>query len=150
MPRTRLLVMQPGHESFLKKVSVYVIGSLIFGGLLLICVLLMRGMVWASEVAMPWLVRAAQIALDICVFIFVPLCIFRKIRPWVGVGFYVASYVFGICLFGFSCLFVVYIWGYGGLFAGLVLGGIGVVPVAFLAALLHAHWDVLGELVLAI
>jgi type IV secretory pathway VirB2 component (pilin) len=47
-------------------------------------------------------------------------------------------------------LFVVYAWGYGALAVGLIFAGVGVVPVALLAALFHAEWSVLLELVVGI
>ncbi len=125
-------------------------------GLIVICVgfffiaLLLRGIVWASEKLMPWLVDASVITLLICIFIFLPLCIFRKTRPWAGVGYVYASYLFGLMLWAYSCLFVVHAWGYGALAIGLIFAGVGVLPVALLAAIFHAAWSVFWELVLGI
>jgi len=48
--------------------------------------------------------------------------------------------VFGTELFAYSCIVAFQIWGYAGLIVGLFLGGIGVVPVALLAALYAAVW----------
>jgi hypothetical protein len=53
-------------------------------------------------------------------------------------------------LWAYSCLFVVYAWGYGALAVGLIFAGVGVVPVALLAAIFHAEWSVLLELVVSI
>jgi hypothetical protein len=141
-------------ESKLKKAAFGVGGYAI--GLIVVCLglffitLLLRGMVWASDKMMPWLVTASGIALLICIFIFLPLCIFRKTRPWAGVGYVYASYVFGVMLWAYSCLFVVYAWGYVALGIGLVFAGVGVVPMALLAALFHAEWSVLWEVVFGI
>src|ERR1035438_6796518 len=96
---------------------------------------------------MPWLVTASVIAVLVCIFIFLPLCVFRRTRPWAGAGYVYASYVFGLMLWAYSCLFVVYAWGYGALAVGLIFAGVGVVPVALLAAIFHAEWSVLLELV---
>jgi hypothetical protein len=145
--------VQDSSTSQLKKIGtsvagmgMYVGGLLILVGSLLLVVLFIHGMVWASNKAFPWLVDAGLIAFLICVFVFLPLCIFRKTRPWAGLGFYCASYLFGVLLFAYSCLFAFYAWGYLGLVIGLVLAGVGVVPVALLAALLDAEWSVLGQL----
>jgi hypothetical protein len=113
-------------------------------------VLLLRGMVWAADKLMPWLITGSGIGLLICIFIFLPLCIFRQTRPWAGVGYVYASYVFGLMLWAYSCLFVVYAWGYGALAIGLVFAGVGVVPVALLAAIFHAEWSVLLEVVVGV
>lgn len=88
--------------------------------MLFITVLLSRGMVWVSEKATPWLITASEIAFAVCVFVLLPLCIFRETRPWAAIGFYYASYVFGATLWAFSCIVCVDLWGYGALFVGLV------------------------------
>jgi len=106
------------------------------------------GLLWFSEKALPWLFFACAIVLAICLLVMLPLSIFRKLRPWTGLGFYLASYVFGTMLFAFSCLVAFHIWGYGGLIVGLILAGGGVVPIAFLAALFHGAWALLGYVVL--
>jgi hypothetical protein len=141
-------------ESKLKRAAVgvggYAIGLIVICVVLFLVVLLLRGMVWASDKMMPWLVTASGIALLVCIFIFLPLCIFRKTRPWAGVGYVYASYVFGLMLWAYSCLFVVYAWGYGALAVGLIFAGVGVVPVALLAAIFHAEWAVLLEVVVGI
>ena len=141
-------------ESKLKKAAFGVGGYAV--GLIVICVglfvvaLLLRGMVWASDKMMPWLITGSGIALLVCIFIFLPLSPFRRSRGWAGVGYYYASYVFGLMLWAYSCLFVVYAWGYGALAIGLIFAGVGVVPVALLAAIFHGEWSVLWELLFGI
>jgi len=117
---------------------------------LLLIALFIRGMVWVSDKAMPWLVWASAIALLICIFILLPLCIFRKARPIAGAAYYGASYVFGLMLWAYSCLFTVSTWGYGALAIGLIFLGVGVVPIAVLSSIFHAEWVVLAELVVSI
>jgi hypothetical protein len=138
------------RESRLKKAGMFALGPLAFAGFIALAFVLFLGMIWASAKALPYLITASEIAIVVCVFVFLPLCILRKTRPWAGVAFFYASYVFGTMLFAYSCLFVVDAWGVGGLFIGLAFAGVGVVPVALLAALLHANWLVLAELVIDI
>jgi hypothetical protein len=145
--------VRPSGESRLKKVGNIGLGALIPIGLvalLLLYLVVLRGMVWAAEKILPWLAAGSLIAIIICVFVMLPLCMFRRTRPFAGVAFVYISYLFGTMLLAYSCLFVVSEWGYGGLVAGLLFAGVGVVPVALLAALLHAQWSVLLELVLEI
>jgi hypothetical protein len=148
-----MLFAVPG-ESKLKKAAFgaggYAVGLIVICVILFFIALLLRGMVWASDKMMPWLVTASGIAVLVCIFIFLPLCIFGRTRPWAGVGYVYASYVFGLMLWAYSCLFVVYAWGYGALAVGLIFAGVGVVPVALLAAIFHAEWSVLLELVVSI
>jgi hypothetical protein len=134
-------------ESRLKTVGNFCLGLLVMVAIFTLIGVLLRGTVWASEKALPWLIDAGRIAFDICVLALLPLCIFRKTRTWAGFGFYVSSYVFGTVLFAFSCIVVVQTWGYGGLIFGLLLGGVGVVPIAFFATLFHGAWPLFWDVV---
>lgn len=116
--------------------------------LIFLSALLIRGMVWVSAKATPWLILASQITFVISILALLPMCIFQKTRPWGAMGLYFASYVFGITLWAFSCIVCVDLWGYFALFVGLVMAGIGVLPVAIIAALFTASWPILGSLLL--
>jgi len=142
-------------EPLLKKATTFGLGLVFIILVIFVPVLLLRGMAWASERALPWLIDAGQISFAICGFLFLPLCIFRKTRPWAGFGFFVTSYVFGTELLAYSCVVTFAIWSYAGLILGLFLGGIGVVPIALLAALFAAfrhrtQWGLFGDLVFMI
>lgn len=142
--------MQPDGESRLKRVGTFALFPLGLIAVLFLTVLTLRGVVWASDKFLPWLMTASEVAITICVFVLLPLCIFRKSRPWAGVAFVYASLLFGLVLFAWSCVFVVSIWGYGGLVVGLFFAGVGVVPVALLASLVHADWAALAQLLIMV
>jgi len=134
-------------ESTLKKVEGFAFGAVVLLGIVLLIGFLVGGMLWVSEKALPWLIVGGNIAFVLCVFVFLPLAIFRRARPWAGLGLYASSYVFGIGLFAYSCIYAVRLWGYGALFIGLFLAGVGVVPVAFLATLFHKAWPLFWDVV---
>lgn len=141
-------------ESRLKKAGWFVGGGalavLVPVIVLFLIALFLRGMVWISDKAMPWLVIATGITILIIVLVLLPMCLFRKTRGTGGAGCVYASYVFGLELWAYSCLFVVSAWGYAALVIGLFFAGVGVVPVAILAALFHREWSVLLELIFSI
>ena len=137
-------------QSTLKAILFNVIGLAIMGAMLVGVVFLLRGMVWVSDKIYPWLLKISEIVFDVCVLVLLPLCIFRKLRPWCGVGFVYSSYIFGILLWAFSCLFVVDVWGYFALVVGLLLAGVGVVPVALLASVIRGEWSVFGNVLFGI
>jgi hypothetical protein len=157
--------VQPDGKSRLKKV---VIGGLVSIGfvalilLILLALLKLRILPWRfvdsavedSFVAILYIPYMFYFSVEIwvlvLVFVMVPLCMFRKTRHWAGVAFLYTSYFLGATIFVYCCLFVVSVWGYGGLAGGLIFAGVGVVPVALLATLLHAEWSVLLELVVGI
>jgi hypothetical protein len=149
------LARQESHQvtpekSRLKDAAYWALGLAIMAGVFLLIALLMRGIVWASDKALPFLLLAGGRTFDVCFFVFLPFCIFRKTRPWAGLGFVLASYVFGTALWAFSCIVVVGHWGYVGLIVGLLFAGVGVLPVAFLASLFHAEWYVVLELTIGL
>jgi hypothetical protein len=141
-------------ESRLKKAAFglgsYATGLIVVCLVLFLIALMLRGMVWAADKLMPWLVTASGYALLVCIFIFLPLCIFRRTRPWAGVGFVYASLLFGAMLFVYSCLFVVFAWGYGALAIGKIFAGVGVVPLALLAAIFHGEWTIFWEILFGV
>jgi len=53
--------------SVLKKVGYFALFWIIVFVVLFLIAVLLRGMVWASEKILPWLINAARIAFDICV-----------------------------------------------------------------------------------
>lgn len=128
----------------------YAIGLIVVCLVLFLIALMLRGMVWAADKLMPWIVTASGYALLVCIFILLPLCIFRRTRPWAGVGFVYASLLFGAMLFAYSRLFVVFAWGYGALAIGLIFAGVGVVPVALLAAIFHGEWTIFWEILFGV
>jgi hypothetical protein len=137
-------------QKALKNIGSFLLFPIGFLIVVFVGALFVGGIVWVSAKVLPWLSIASYYAFGICLFVLSPLCIFRKTRPWAGVGFVYASFVFGMLLFAYSCLFVLDVWGTLGLVIGLFMAGVGVVPVALLAALLHAQWSIFFELLFGV
>ena len=142
--------MQQDGESWLKKIRDAAFGLIILIVVVFAVVLLLHGMVWVSDKVLPWLLTVSKYTIGICIFVLLPLCIFRKLRPWAGLGFFYASFVFGAMLWAYSCLFAFNVWGFAGLIIGLIFAGVGVIVIALLAAVLHAQWWVLLDLIVGI
>lgn len=134
----------------LKDASLGILGCGAMIGLAALAVFLIRGVVWVSDKVLPWLNLASEILLGVCLLVLLPMCIFRKTRPFAGVGFYFGSYLFGLTLWVFSCLVCYLLWGYRALLFGLVLAGVGVLPVALVASVFTAHWSLLRDLTIQI
>jgi hypothetical protein len=123
---------------------------LILSGVFVLATLGLYGTVWVSEKLYPSLVNLAQVTLAIVVFLLLPLAFFTKTRPWSGFGMVVASYIIGLSLWVLSVLVTIKIWGIGGLLIGLLLSAGTVVPVAFLASVLHSLWPSVGDLLFGV
>jgi len=129
-------------------------GILLFLGFILFSFLLisifLKGGLWLSIILYPWLVKISLITFITSILILLPLSIFKKTRAISGTGFIIASFIFGATTWIWSFLLTYMFWGFWGLIIGLCVAGIGVTPIAMLAALLNGEWAVLWQLVLLI
>jgi len=78
--------------------------------------------------------------------VMLPLALSKKLRISVGFAIRVSAFVFGIVLWMFSAIVCFVFWRYLGVFLGLICLGVGVLPVAFLAAALHSQWVLVAAL----
>ncbi len=104
-------------------------------------VLIIRGVTWIAENIYPWVSIICAGFIILALPISILLAFFKKTRAVSGVGFILSSYALGINLW-LSSLILAYV--YAGVFwmiVGLLFGGIGVVPIAFIAALIRAEWS---------
>jgi len=129
------------------KGSLGIVGFLIF---LLLPALFIVGALWLGERILPWLGLLSMIALGICIFVLLPLSIFRATRQVAGGLFLWISFIFGLTGWFFGLLLTYFLWGIIAVIIGLFILGIGVVPIGILAALLNGMWPELGILILAI
>lgn len=122
------------------------IGSIIF--FWLIAYLLLKSGAWLSEVLYPLLSFIFGVVFWVFVLILLPLAFFRKTRSFSSTSIYVASFIFGAHLWISSFLITYAAWGLIAVIIGVFIVGIGVIPIAMLASLLHGEWSTLGQLIL--
>ena len=114
--------------------------------ILLIPVVLLTGAAAVSVLALEHLPTAMAWTLAICVLVLVPLALFPGSRGIAGNGFVIASYAFGLINWLFAMAYVYLEWGLVPLIIGLVFGGVGVIPIAFILSIFDAAWGALGNL----
>lgn len=119
-------------------------------GVIWVAGLLITGGASIYEKTYPWFVGASGIVIVICVAVLLPLAAFRKTRLVSGIGFYIASYIFGLTTWLWCLTLTFYIWGGGGTFLALILTGGTIAPAAFLACLFNKLWGIAGEIVLSV
>jgi hypothetical protein len=137
-------------QSTVKNVGTYALGIVWCIAAIALPVILIFGALWVGEKILPWLMLLSILALGVCIVILGPLAVFRPTRPWAGLGYYVASYVFGLTGWFMGLLLTWILWGGFAVLIGLVVLGIGVVPIAMLATLFKGMWAELGLLILTI
>ena len=76
--------------------------------------------------------------------------IVRPIRAWCGVGVHLITGVWGVAIWLTAAIGLFLLWHWIGVFIGLVLLGIGVIPLAGIAFLVSGHFAALGYLVLSL
>lgn len=134
-------------ETRLKTAGIFGLGLLIMAAVAAVIAIVLGGFIWLLEKVAPYLVPASVWTLAVCTFILLPLCIFRKTRPWAGAGFFFASFIFGMTLWVFSMEVCLDLWGVWAIVVGLLMLGAGVLPIAALAALFTGHWGILLGLI---
>jgi hypothetical protein len=104
-------------------------------------------MIHFLEVVQDWTGRVDSIALILCILVFLPMIFIKRTRGWGAVGFVYSSFGWGLYLWLTAFLYTYTNFGLVWLVVGLLLGGIGVVPIAFFGALFHADWSGLIQII---
>jgi hypothetical protein len=92
--------------------------------------------VWALK----WTFPAFAITLLVSIVVLAPLSLIPPTRAFSAIGFLFASFALGAILWVWGMAYTYSVWGFFGVIVGLILGGVGVVPVAMCAALVHGDW----------
>jgi len=125
-----------------------IIGLFALVAIVVIPVAVIGGAVWLSAQLYPWLLALNGLTFVLTVCVLLPNAIFSSTPRFAGNGMVVPYYVFGVTLWVWSLLLTYALWGFLGLLVGLVMAGVGVVPLAMLATLFNGMWSHLGQLVL--
>lgn len=95
-----------------------------------------------------WLGAAWGLSFLLCISIFPLLAIFRRTRRAGGVGYLVASYVIGATLWIMCCLTVFDAWGLFWALVGVLILGIGVLPMCLIIFAREAQWALFAEILI--
>ena len=130
----------------LKTLGWLALGIVVLAIVLLIFSLIIHGLASISVFLMPWLFRAAWFAFFVCLVPLAPLAAFKATRKISSIGFLICSFVFGLVCWVCGFLVTYSFWGATGVVIGLVIAGVGVVPIGIIAALFHGIWSTAGFL----
>lgn len=98
---------------------------------------------WVSELVLPLLIRVITPLLTLTILILLPLTHIKTTRYRAGTWMYLGSFVYALAAWMLGFLITLEYWGVFAVILGLVLLGIGVVPLGIAAALVHADWTAL-------
>lgn len=120
---------------------------LIICGLVFLYVVVINGGAHIGSIILPYVITAGRILLTFNIVVSLPLLLFKKTRGAGGLILYISSYLFGLEVWLYSFLVTYAIWGGGAVLIGLLLGGVGVYPIALLASLFHGEWSLISNLI---
>ena len=133
---------------FLKSIGEFIIGIVIFLGIIFLAMFFIKGGVWLGAMVLPWLSIIMWLVFVLDILVFLPLGIFKKTKGVSAFGFVLSSYVYGLTLWFWALLLTYLIWGTRAVFIGLFIAGIGVVPISILATALNGEWAITGQIIL--
>jgi hypothetical protein len=98
----------------------------------------------------PWVSNIALLFFIIDLIIVLPISFFRKAKRFSGTTIFYSSYVFGLQLWLSGLMLTLQIWGIWAAIIGLLLLGVGVVPIAMIATIFNGMWSEFFQLLLSI
>lgn len=137
-------------RSFLEKLgglAAGLLGFVIFVGLMVGAYIILSGTASLAIDNISLIFTVNNIALAICVFVFIPLAIFDKTRIISCYGLLFGSYALGLTVWLYGLAVTYSLWGLFWVIVGLFIAGVGVVPIGLLAAVLGGYWSVAGILI---
>ncbi len=115
-------------------------------GIMVLTFGMLYGLPWISIKIYPSTNKLSGICFFIVLFT-LPFAFIKKLRRFVGTLVFVSSYVFGLNLWLFSTLITYSLWGVFGLLIGLIIFGVGVVPIAFLSSAFKGLWSTVSDII---
>ena len=97
-----------------------------------------------------WISNIQFVVFLIDLIIMIPLSFFRKARGFSGTVIMYSSYLFGLQTWLSGLMLTLQIWGVWAAMFGLLLLGVGVVPIALLATLTKGMWSIFIQLLLQV
>jgi len=131
----------------LKSIGSFLMGGVVFLGLIFVVLFFVKGGVWLGVKILPWLSLIIWPVLAIDILVVLPLGIFKRTKGISAFGLGISSYVFGLTLWLWGLLLTYSIWGAFAVYVGLFVLGIGVIPLSILATTIKGQWSNLGQLI---
>lgn len=129
----------------LKSIGGALLGIVIFLGLIITIILLFAfgaKVAFAIQPFVNWLAGS----LFLINLIMLLVAIVPKARGVTGVIIYISSYIYGLSTWIFGLTVTLALWGWLAVVIGMMMGGIGVVPIGMLAAIFKGNWAIFWSL----
>jgi len=125
-------------------------GGAVLIGFALLPVLFIKGGIWFSQTILPFMKRLSELTTVVVVLVLLPCAIFKRLRGFASIGLLVGSFVYGATLWLLAFLVTFQLWGWVALLIGMCFLGVGVVPIAMLAAVSKGEWPIFWSMVITL
>ena len=98
----------------------------------------------------PLISDLATLAFICDLIILLPIYFIRRTKKFAATTIFYTSYLFGLQLWLSGLMLTLQLWGIVAVIIGLLLLGVGVIPMAIIATLFHGMWKELGELLISL
>ena len=135
-------------KGFFSGLGTFLLITLVVLALIFLAIFFVWGGVALSALLNPlleWIFRVTSILL----LVFVVFGFFKGTRVFASQALLVSSYILGFCLWMRSILVLYALAGVFWVIIGLLLGGVGVIPIAIIAGMFEGLWGIVGQLVYA-
>jgi hypothetical protein len=136
--------------SRIKSLGWMVVGIAFPVAMVLLVVALLRGAAAVGARVLPFLSGLAGILIVFAIPVLLLAALARRSRGFASGGFVLISWVFGATLWIWALLFTLSTWGWLAVILGLLLAGVGIIPVALLSAAFHGEWVTVGQMLLGV
>lgn len=116
--------------------------------LVIIVLWFIKGGIWLKETVLPIHGFIFSVLLVLTFVVLIPLMVIKATRPYSGLILYQLTYLFGGIVWFYSAHYCLYFLGIFWFIFGLFIAGIGVAPIALIGAIIKAHWEFLGFIVI--
>jgi len=127
-----------------------VAGGAVLIGFALLPVLFIKGGIWFSHTILPFMKRLAELTTVVVFLVLLPCAIFKRLRGFASIGLLIGSFVYGATLWLLAFLVTYELWGWVALLVGMCFLGLGVVPIAMIAAVSKGEWPVFWSMVVTL
>lgn len=139
-----MIILNQRFESF----GAALIGLAIFIGFIFIIGLFISGGAWLADKLLPGFICISTVLIVLSFIVFIPAGFFKKFEKFSGNSTILSSFFLALTLWLWCLVLTFKTFGWIGVLIGVILLGIGVIPVGFIAAVISGQFTVLAYVLL--
>jgi len=132
----------------LKSIGSTLLGIIIFIGIIIATILLFTFGARVAFTIQPFVNWLAGILFLVNLIVLL-VALVPKARGVAGIIIYISSYIYGLSTWIFGFAVTLALWGWLAVIIGVMMGGVGVVPIGMLAAIFKGNWAIFWSLLLS-